>query len=27
VNNIIDTSPDAEKLRSKLKPRMRRWLS
>jgi len=27
VNNIIDTSPDAEKLRGKLKPRMRRWLS
>jgi len=27
VNNIIDTSPDTEKLRSKLKPRMRRWLS
>lgn len=27
VNNIIDTSPDAEKLRNKLKPRMRRWLS
>ncbi|MCK4353752.1 MAG: sulfatase [Dehalococcoidia bacterium] len=27
VNNIIDTSPAAEELRSKLKPRMRRWLS
>ncbi len=27
VNNIINTSPAAEKLRSKLKPRMRRWLS
>ncbi len=27
VNNIIDTSPAAEKLRGKLKPRMRRWLS
>ena len=27
ANNIIDTSPAAEKLRSKLKPRIRRWLS
>jgi len=27
VNNIIDTSPAAERLRGKLKPRIRRWLS
>ncbi|MCD6600199.1 MAG: sulfatase [Dehalococcoidia bacterium] len=27
VNNIIDTSPDTERLRGKLKPRIRRWLS
>jgi len=27
VNNIIDSSPAAEDLKSKLKPRVRRWLS
>jgi len=27
LNNIVDTSPAAEDLKSKLKPRVRRWLS
>ncbi|GAI47869.1 unnamed protein product, partial [marine sediment metagenome] len=27
LNNIIDTSSAVEKLKSKLKPRVRRWLS
>jgi len=27
LNNIVNASPEAEELKSKLKPRVRRWVS